>query len=65
VGRWANKKAKPRWSHLELSTALREVLIGSQAEEIRRNAMSFADKFPENVGRDRAASEILQELNKV
>jgi UDP:flavonoid glycosyltransferase YjiC (YdhE family) len=65
VGRWANKKAKPRWRHLELSTALREVLIGLQAEEIRKNARCLAERFPENVGRDRAATELLDEMNGV
>jgi UDP:flavonoid glycosyltransferase YjiC (YdhE family) len=65
VGRRANKKAKPRWSHLELSASLREVLIGPQAEEIRKNATRLAEKFPENEGRNRAAAEILDTMNKV
>jgi UDP:flavonoid glycosyltransferase YjiC (YdhE family) len=65
VGCWANKKAKPRWSHAELSAALREVIICPKAEEMRRNARSLAEKFPESMGRERAAAEILSEMNKV
>jgi UDP:flavonoid glycosyltransferase YjiC (YdhE family) len=64
VGRWANKEAKPRWSQKELSTALREVILSPDSEQMREKVKKLSKLFPENIGRDRAAAEILAALKE-
>ncbi|KAH8662478.1 hypothetical protein BX600DRAFT_513309 [Xylariales sp. PMI_506] len=58
IGRWANKKAKPRWECKELASALVEVLLGPEADEIIQSAKNLASSHPEWAGRERAAEEI-------
>lgn len=64
IGRWANKSAKPRWERKELATALVEVILGPQAQEIKAKATTLSQRFPEASGRDGAAKEILAALNQ-
>jgi UDP:flavonoid glycosyltransferase YjiC (YdhE family) len=59
VGRWANKKAIPRWKHDELAEGLSEVLLGSNAAKFRGRAKDLALLYPPGAGREKAAREIL------
>ncbi|KAF7552237.1 hypothetical protein G7Z17_g4454 [Cylindrodendrum hubeiense] len=62
VGRWANKKAKPRWTKDELSTGLVEVVLGPSSEKIRARAKELSQKYPEDMGRKKAAEVLLEAL---
>ena len=64
LGRWANKAAKPRWRTDELAAALEEVVVGPKADDIARTAARLAKQFPEAIGRETAAKEILKALSK-
>lgn len=59
IGRWASKKATPRWKRHELASSLQEVLFGEQAEAIRDKARALGKAHPEHAGRDNAARELL------
>jgi len=59
VGRWANKKAKPRWEKTELAAYLEEVLFGPESANILARARELAARHPEGEGREKAAREIL------
>ncbi|KAL6824720.1 UDP-Glycosyltransferase/glycogen phosphorylase [Trichoderma sp. SZMC 28015] len=58
IGRWGNKKAKPRWQKDELFETLVQVIFGAEAEETNLRAKKFARKYAEGDGR-RFAAEIL------
>ncbi|KAL7905070.1 hypothetical protein GGI35DRAFT_489300 [Trichoderma velutinum] len=58
IGRWGNKKAKPRWQKDELCETLAQVIFGAQAEEISLRAKQLAQKYGEGDGR-RFAAEVL------
>ena len=62
IGRWANKKAKPRWQESELSAALTEVVLGPSSEKMRLRAVELAQKYPESAGRKEAARVLLDAL---
>lgn len=62
IGRWGNKKAKPRWEQDELVEALQEVISGPRSTEIRKTAEQVASRHPEWEGRQKAAQEILDYL---
>ncbi len=62
IGRWGNKRARPRWTTEELGAQLVEVVLGPESEEIRNRAAELAKRFPEDAGRNRAAREILAAL---
>jgi UDP:flavonoid glycosyltransferase YjiC (YdhE family) len=59
VGRWANKKAKPRWKEDELSDAIIETLFGTESAQMKKTAREVASRHPEWKGRHKAAKEIL------
>jgi UDP:flavonoid glycosyltransferase YjiC (YdhE family) len=61
IGRWGNKKAKPRWQKDELYQTLAQVIFGAQAEEIKLQAKRFAQKYAEGDGR-RFAAEVLLDV---
>ncbi|KAF5020259.1 hypothetical protein F66182_7737 [Fusarium sp. NRRL 66182] len=63
IGRWANKKAKPRWKTDELADAMVEMLFGPDSAQIRRTAEEIASRHPEWEGRQKAAQEILRYLS--
>lgn len=63
VGIRANKTAAPRWARGELGTALKEILIGPRAATFRETAKKLAERHPEQAGRTKAASVILDILN--
>ncbi|KAH7310458.1 hypothetical protein B0I35DRAFT_378169 [Stachybotrys elegans] len=62
IGRWANKRAKPRWEEHELFSALIDVLFGPESAQIRKTAEEVARRHPEYQGRQRAAQEIIDYL---
>ncbi|KAI6767654.1 hypothetical protein HG530_005663 [Fusarium avenaceum] len=62
IGRWGNKKAKPRWKQDELVEALQDVIYGPRSTEIRKTAEQVASRHPEWEGRQKAAQEILEYL---
>ncbi|KAH7141968.1 hypothetical protein EDB81DRAFT_948234 [Dactylonectria macrodidyma] len=62
IGRWANKKAKPRWKRDELAAALVEVILGPSSERIRARAEELSQKYPEDRGRKKAAEVLLDTL---
>ncbi|KAJ4857933.1 hypothetical protein T069G_08830 [Trichoderma breve] len=62
IGRWGNKKAKPRWQKDELCETLVQVIFGAKAEEINLRAKKFARKYAEGDGRRFAAKVLLDAL---
>ena len=60
IGRWGNKKAKPRWQEDELSGAILATLFGPESVEIQKTAGEVASRHPEWEGRQKAAEEILK-----
>ncbi|KAF9764432.1 hypothetical protein IL306_002804 [Fusarium sp. DS 682] len=62
IGRWANKKAKPRWKEDELAEALLDIIFGPESAGIRKRTEKIASRHPEWEGRQRAAQEILDYL---
>ncbi|KKP02842.1 hypothetical protein THAR02_05072 [Trichoderma harzianum] len=62
IGRWGNKKAKPRWQKDELCETLAQVLFGAEAEEINLRAKKLAQKYAEGDGRRFAAEVLLDAL---
>ncbi|KAG5762615.1 hypothetical protein H9Q69_005216 [Fusarium xylarioides] len=65
IGRWANKKAKPRWKEEELVRALLEILFGPESAGMRMRAEEIASRHPEWKGRQMAAQEILNYLMRM
>ncbi|PKS13400.1 hypothetical protein jhhlp_000171 [Lomentospora prolificans] len=59
VGRWANKKAKPRWERSELASCIIDVLFGPESTKILARAKAVAAQHPEGAGREKAAREII------
>ncbi|KAJ3543981.1 hypothetical protein NM208_g3289 [Fusarium decemcellulare] len=62
IGRWANKNAKPRWSKDELAASLVDVILGPSSEKILLRAQELGQKYPEDVGRRKAAEVLLDTL---
>ena len=62
VGRWGNKKAKPRWTEDELSEAILATLFGPEPVKIQKTAKEVASRHPEWEGRQKAADGILKYL---
>ncbi|KAJ4011013.1 hypothetical protein NW752_007449 [Fusarium irregulare] len=62
IGRWGNKKAKPRWTEDELSEAILATLFGPESVEIQKTAKEVASRHPEWEGRQKAADGILKYL---
>ena len=62
IGLWGNKEARPRWKSQELATSLVKVILGPESESISRRAAELAKQFPEDAGRNKVASEILNAL---
>ena len=62
IGRWGNKKAKPRWSEDELSEAILATLFGPESLDIQKTAREVASRHPEWEGRQKAADGILKYL---
>ncbi|KAF4469860.1 glycosyltransferase family 1 [Fusarium albosuccineum] len=62
IGRWANKNAKPRWSKDELAASLVDVILGPSSEKILLSAQKLGQKYPEDVGRRKAAEVLLDAL---
>ncbi|KAF5982460.1 UDP-glycosyltransferase 84B2 [Fusarium bulbicola] len=65
IGRWANKRAKPRWQENELAEALLEILFGTESAGMRKRAEEVASRHPEWEGRQMAAQEILNHMIRV
>ena len=62
IGRWGNKKAKPRWTEDELSEAILATLFGPESLDIQKTAREVASRHPEWEGRQKAADGILKYL---
>ncbi|RGP62560.1 udp-glycosyltransferase 84b2 [Fusarium sporotrichioides] len=62
IGRWGNKKAKPRWEKDELCDSVIDTIFGSESAQIQKTAKEVAVRHPEWEGRQKAAKEILDYL---
>ncbi|KAM0391581.1 hypothetical protein ACHAPZ_011172 [Fusarium culmorum] len=62
IGRWGNKKAKPRWEKDELCNAIVDTIFGPESAQIQKTAREVAACHPEWEGRQKAAKEIIDYL---
>ncbi|KAL2259989.1 hypothetical protein VTK26DRAFT_6153 [Humicola hyalothermophila] len=63
IGRWGNKKAKPRYTAQELGPILVDVVIGPKADEMRAKVKGLAKLLADKPGADVAAKFILGEID--
>jgi UDP:flavonoid glycosyltransferase YjiC (YdhE family) len=62
IGRWANKKAKPKCTAREVGPILVDVVLGPKAQEMRAKVQELAALCEKTPGVSVAATAILEEI---